>query len=444
MTQVPNASPVSRALARLRREPVGDLPLAGVLDQLLRDGGHVWRDRLLTPVVTVRLFLLQVLSGNVAVAALRQLCGIDFAPSSYCEARARLPLGVLQSLPGWLHGQAERAAGPAGDAARKIGKIGPRVFVGDGSSYSMPDTRELREHFHLPAGTKPGVGDPAGKLMGLLDAATGMFVSLLALPLFQHDMRGVVGLHPVLRAGDILLGDRALCSFCHLALLNARGVFAAVRLHQRRKANNANKAGNACKKGGTDRWRKPTKAPAWMDAAAFALMPKWLDVRIVRYTVSRKGYRTRHVVIATRLTDERLWPDERVAELYGQRWRVETCFGHLKTTMKMNVLRCKTVEGVMKELAVYLAAYNLVRLAMLKAAEEQGVSPHRISFVDAMRWLVARMLGLRGVGRLIVNPDRAGRSQLRVIRRRLKEYDLLKKPRREAEAEMAEKQRFKR
>lgn len=77
---------------------------------------------------------------------------------------------------------------------------------------------------------------------------------------------------------------------------------------------------------------------------------------------------------------------------------------------------------------------------MLKAAEAQGVSPWRISFVDAMRWLAARMLGLQGVGRLIVNPDRAGRCQLRVIRRRLKEYDLLVKPRREREAEIAEKQ----
>ena len=108
--------------------------------------------------------------------------------------------------------------------------------------------------------------------------------------------------------------------------------------------------------------------------------------------------------------------------------------------MKMNALRCKTVDGVMKELAVYLAVYNLVRLAILKAAREQRVSPWCVSFVDAMRWLLARMLGLPGVGRLLVNPDRAGRSQLRVIRRRLKQYDLLKKPRREAEAEMARKQ----
>jgi hypothetical protein len=207
-----------------------------------------------------------------------------------------------------------------------------------------------------------------GKLMGLLDAATGLFVEILALPLFQHDMRGVIGLHPMLRAGDILLADRAFGSFAHLCLLNRRGVFACTRLHQRRK-NTAS---------GTDRWAKPPKAPAWMSAAEFALLPAFLDVRLVRHTVAQKGYRTRHLMIVTTLADATPWPDERVAALYGQRWDIETCFDHLKTTMGMNVLRCQTVDGVRKELAVYLAAYNLVRLAILGAARNQrGAEPAR-------------------------------------------------------------------
>ena len=226
------------------------------------------------------------------------------------------------------------------------------------------------------------------------------------------------------------MGDRAFCSFCHLALLQARGVFACMRLHQRRKETAS----------GVVRWKRPTKPPAWMDAIGLALLPQFITVRIVRYTVSRKGYRTRHVLIATTLMDTNLWPDEKIAELYGFRWQIETCLDHLKTTMQMNVLRCTSVQGVQKELAMYLAAYNLVRLAMLAAAQRQQVSVDRVSFVDAMRWLLARMLGLSGVRRLIVNPNRCGRSQLRVIRRRLKEYDLLKKPRREAEVEIAAKQ----
>jgi len=413
---------MSQVLARLKRDPIADLRIALPLEQQLRQQGHVWRERVLTPLVTVRLFLLQVLSGNVAVGALRQLCGIDFADSSYSEARVRLPLQLLQWLLQWLNERAQTSLDP-------VKKLGPRILIVDGSTYSMPDTPELLQHFDLAKGTKPGIGYPMGKLMGLLDAATGMFVSLLALPLFQHDMRGVIGLHPMLRTGDILLGDRAFCSFCHLALLDAAGVFACVRLHQRRKV----------KTSGIDRWRKPPEVPAWMDAASFAGMPAFLDVRIVCYTVSQKGYRTRHVLVATTLKDEALWPEHKIAELFGHRWQIETCFDHLKTTMKMNVLRCETVEGVQKELAVYLAAYNLVRLAMLKAAEAQGVSVARISFIDALRWLAARMLGLPGVRVLAVNPDRTGRSQLRVVRRRPKQYDLLVKPRREMEAELAEK-----
>lgn len=414
---------MSRLLACIQREPFADVPIADHVNQVLTESGHAWRERLLPPLVMLRLFVIQMLSGNCSIAALRQLGGIDFATSSYCEARMELPLQLLQSLLRWMHGHAQRSLG---SATRLIGQ---RVFISDGSGYTMPDTLVLREHFHLPKGVKEGVGYPMGKLMGLLDAATGMFTSLLALPLFQHDMRGVIGLHAMLRAGDILLGDRAFCSFAHFCLLNGQGVFGCFRLHQRRKIISR----------GLQRWKKPPARPAWMSAEQYLLLPPWLDVRLVCHTIREKGFRTRQVFIATTLLDEKQWPDPKIAELYGSRWQIETCFGHLKTTMKMNVLRCETVDGVMKELAVYMMVYNLVRLAMLKAAAAQGVSVLRISFIDAMRWLLAQVQGLQGVSRLIVNPDRRGRCQLRVIRRRAKPYTQMRRPRRQMEEENAAK-----
>ena len=426
---------VSHALARLKADPLGDLPIADRVERVLGEEKVQWRDRLLPPLVTLRLLLVQIAHGNCAIAALRQLSGVAFAPSSYCEARARLPVILLQSVLEWVR---DAAAAHVAAAATTAAHLARRVLVVDGSSYSVPDAPELAAHFHLPQQTRPGVGYPAGKLMGLLDLATGMFVSLLALPLFGHDVRGAVEAHPMLRIGDILLGDRAFCSFAHLALLNARGVFACVRLHQRRKVRGP----------GVQRWKKERKPPAWMTAAQYALLPDVVEVRIVSYTVEHKGFRTTHVLIATTLTDEVLWPDARIAELYGHRWHIETCFAHLKTTMGMNVLRCRTVDGVTKELAAYLAVYNpsassgqaLVRLIMLKAAARQAVDARRVSFVDALRLLAARLIGLAGVTTLIVNPERPGRSQLRVIRRRGKEYDWLLKPRREKEAEVRRKQ----
>lgn len=413
---------ISSVVARLKRDPIADLPIAAHVDQVLQDQDITWRDRLLPPLVTLRLFVTQILHGNCAIPALRQLCGLSFAISSYVEARGRLPLQLLESLLQWVNEQAR-------ETLADVPRLKRRVFIADASTYSMSDTPELSAHFDLPPGNQVGVGYPMGKLLGLIDLATGMFVSLLAVPLFAHEMRDAAELHPMLRAGDILVADRAFCTYVHLAMLQIRGVFACMHLHQLRKDQTP----------GRQRWLKPRECCDWMDAARYALLPLFIDVRIVRYTVEHPGFRTRHVLVATTLMDEVLWPDHKIAELYGHRWNIETCFDHLKTTMNMNVLRCKTLAGVMKELAVYLVVYNLVRLAILKAAARQKVDAWRISFVDAMRWLAARMIGLSGVDQLIVNPVRPGRCQLRVIRRRLKPYDLLNRPRRQKEAELAAK-----
>jgi hypothetical protein len=402
------------ALARVRREVFSDdLPIAAAVDQLCRDAGLLWRDRLLTPLITLRLFVLQILHGNTSIAHLRQLCGVDFAPSSYCEARQRLPLEVIRGLLATMLQWANRSA-------NAVVLLGQRVFICDASSHSMSDTPELRGRFGLPPGTKPGVGYPVAKLMGLMDAATGLFYALIGVPLFTHDMRHVLQLHPVLRGGDILLGDRAYCTYAHLALLQLRGVFGCFRLHQRRKCPI-----------GRQRWKRENKAPAWMNARQFQSLPLWLEVRVIQYSIQQCSFRTRLVWLATTLLDEQAWPDQKLRELYGQRWHIETCFNHLKTTMKMNVLKCQSEDGLMKELAVYLLVYNLVRLAMLKAAERQQAGVQRISFVDALRYLCCRMLGLIGVEKLLVNPCRPGRREPRVIRRRLKEYNLMKLPREE-------------
>ena len=418
------AANVKQVLARVRKRGLDDFPVASLVEQLCGELRHPWRDRLLTPIVTVRLFVLQVLHGNTAITHLRHLAGLSFSAGSYCEARERLPRQLLQGL---LRRMGEWADGVA--AAGLPPLLGSRVLVVDGSSGSMPDEPGLRERFGLPSGQRVGIGYPMARIMGLLDAATGLFRELLALPLFTHDMRGAVALHPSLRHGDVLLGDRAFCSFAHFALLGARGVAGCFRLHQRRK----------CSSSGVQQWKKPSKPPAWMTAEQYALLPATVAVRLVRYAVEVPGCRTTHVTIATTLLDERAWPDDRIAALYGQRWPIETCFNHLKTTLGMDVLKCKSVDGVLKELAVYLIVYNLVRLVMLKAAQQQGVAIDRVSFADAARALAAWAVGLVPVTPLVVNPRRPGRHCPRVVRRRRKEYDLMTKPRAEYRQPSAEK-----
>ena len=171
--------------------------------------------------------------------------------------------------------------------------------------------------------------------------------------------------------------------------------------------------------------------PRWLSRQTYEALPEKIVVRELRYFTKLKGGRTRILTLVTTLVDPDQYPAQAVAELYGQRWQIETNLAYLKTILRMDVLRCKTVEGVRKELTIFAIVYNLTRLVMWKAAGRQRVRAQRVSFVDALRWLAEACRQPTLALRLILNPHRPGRHQPRVRKRRPKEYDLMKQPRRQ-------------
>ena len=107
---------------------------------------------------------------------------------------------------------------------------------------------------------------------------------------------------------------------------------------------------------------------------------------------------------------------------------METHFAELKTTLKMRKVKCRTEDGVRKELAVYCLVYNLVHAVMLEAARRQGVDPLRISFLDTVRWLQNADPG-EDLPDLVVNPRREGRHEPRVTKTRHGSYPVMTRPR---------------
>jgi len=408
------------------------------------DADMTWHNSALNPIVTIQIFFLQVLHGNTACEHLPHLAGMSFTAAAYCKARMRVKLEVLTML---LERCVKQLQQETFDTSRWLGH---RVFHVDGSSFSMSDTPELQAHFGQPGGQKIGCGFPTAHWLVLLHAGTGMITKMLAAPLRTHDMSKTVELHPELQANDLLVADRGFCSYVHLALLLQRGVHGLLRIHQRTivdftpgrayahpgwgKSNH--KQGMPRSRwlkqlGATDQivqWLKSTNRPCWMSAEQFAALPDSILVRELRYSIHEKGFRPKEITLVTTLLDSQRYSLSGLASQFRQRWEIETNFGHLKTTMKMDVLKCKTVHGVLRELQVFALIYNLVRQVMLAAAGRQEVDVRRISFIDALRWLQTADPADE-LPKLVVNPYRPNRLEPRVRKRRPKEYLLMNKPR---------------
>jgi hypothetical protein len=439
---------ISCALHQIKSDPLGCLGGARRVNQCFASAGHLWRDRVLNPANTMALFILQVLHGNTAISHLRFLSKIACAEASYCEARARLPVAGVAAVVEQLSCDSGRCSDPA---SRWLGR---RVLMTDAAAAATPDTPKLQKLWPQPSAQKRGCGFPIVKLLALMDLATGMVRQLTMLCLKVHEMSQLAGPHGALQAGDVLLGDRAFCSFGHLVLLAALSVDAVFRMHQRqivdftpgrpcrgkskKKYQRGMPSSRFVKRLGVDdqivEWKKPANRPVWMTDGQFASQPEVLLVRELRYPITAKGMRTRQVTLVTTLLDPMRYPKREIARLYGLRWEMETNFRHLKTTMKMEHLKCQTPEGVVKELMIFALVYNLVRAAMAQAAQRQAVADaNRISFIDALRWLrsLLTVVPTGPTPELIVNPIRPDRYHPRVKKRRMKEYDLMNKPRSE-------------
>jgi hypothetical protein len=430
-------------LERLRQDHSA-LLRPDAIEVACRQEGYSWRKRLLDPVVTIYLFLLQILHGNTACQHVVQFGCRTFSDSAYCQARKRLPLRVLHRLLEWITRAGRRAT------ASGHRWLGHRVWVMDGSSFSMPDTPELQAAFGQPGNQEAGCGFPVAKWLALFDVATGMLLRSSTAPLRSHEMSRCAALSDDLETGDVVMGDRGFSSYAHLAILVGRGLHGLFRLHQRRAVDAppvgpragarefdrpAGLPGSRWSpaRGESDQivvWHKPKDKPTWMSAEEYAALPAELVVRVVRYRVESPGFRVGEVAVVTTLLDARAYPAEEVATLYFRRWLVEVNFKHIKITMQMDVLRCETVDGVLKELAIFALVYNLVRSVTAESARARGVAPERISVIDTIRWLIGSEEA-GDVTVLVVNPLRPGRVEPRVVKRRPKQYYRMTKPRSE-------------
>jgi hypothetical protein len=432
--------------------PFLDLLDAEMVSQALTAAGVAFHQRVYTPLVTVCLFLSQVIdpdhSCRAAVARLivwlavnhRKPCTPD--TSSYCEARLRLPEVVVAGL---VRQAARKTDDRAADAWLWHGR---RVSLVDGTTVSMPDTSANQADYPQPATQKVGLGFPLVRLVALIWLATGVVRDLALGPYLGKETGETApfrALRDGLESGEIVLGDRHFCSFFGIAGLAQRGVAVLFRMHRRRKFDF--RQGRCL--GVEDHvvsWTKPER-PEWMDEETYDQVPETLTVRELRITVDQPGYRVNELVLVTTMLEAEPYTKHEVTRLYLERWSIELDFRAIKDVLRMDVLRCQTPVMVRKEIWMHLLAYNLIRGVILEAAAAHGKRPRQVSFKGALPTMTAfqdvlRMATPSERGRLMEVMleaiashsvgDRPGRCEPRANKRRPKAQRDLMKPRPEA------------
>src|SRR5258708_17152550 len=316
-------------LAQLQ-EHLRDLLPAPLLSS--EDEGSNSRERIYTLRLTFECFLWQLLKPKTScrevvrqVQALFQLHDkgpVDDGDSAYLHARLRLPRERVE--------QALRATAQTAD--HRVGAVGQLqgrpVKVADGSTTQLPDTAENQKRYPQPAGQKPGCGFPALKFVVPFSLATAARLNLLMGSLHHHDLRLLRGLSDQLKQSDILLGDRAYGEYTTLASLTLHGADLVARLHHCRKVD-FRKAHRLGKNDGLFVWFKGCQQSKILSAAEWALLPAQITVRIIRFTTTIRGFRSRRVTLVTTLLDAKLYPAEALVALYARRRRLELCLRDL-------------------------------------------------------------------------------------------------------------------
>jgi Transposase DDE domain len=377
-----------------------ELPFAEVLQaasiQAILDELKVeYRDRIYTPLVTLWVFVSQVLDADPscrqAVSRLlahrtqRGLPACSTDSGSYCTARKKLPEALLERLMQKTGRELEQQAPAEWDFH------GRKVKLADGATVSMPDTAENTAAFDKPRNQRGPGPFPVARILVLLALATGAALEAAIGPCRGKktgELSLFRSLHHTLEPGDLVLADRLFCTFCDIAKLLAQGVDCVFRLSSSRSADFR----RGQRLGQDDHlvtWSKPKQCPEGMSAAEFAELPDQLQVREVRVTVNVPGFRVKSLVVVTTLLDPLEFPPDEIAALFRQRWQAELHLRSLKTVLGMDVLRCLTPEMVRKEIWAHLLAYNLLRSMLCAAAVESDRPVCTFSFKASLQLLSA-------------------------------------------------------
>jgi hypothetical protein len=381
--------------------------------------------------------------GREVVRQLQALFRLTHGPvlseddGAYCRAKARLPLAEFA-----------KALAATAQAADRLAPAVPAPLQGrplkaiDGSALTLPDLGKNRRAYP-PVHCPDGPAFPMMRMVVLFSLLSGAISAVAHGSLALSELALFESLSHLLRANDILIGDRGFGSYPVIARLRTGSVDFIGRTN--RRVDGRRRLRRLGRADWLVLWRRGQKPSPWLSALQWAGLPKQMTLRAIKGSCFRKGFRVRRVTVVTTLLDAEQYPAQQILQAYLRRWRLEMCLDDLKTTLKLDLLRSHSPAMAQKELLARLIAHNLIRCVVAQAAAQCDVEIQRISFkgtLDALRHFSLAMSQARTQKKrrdlwtqllqtlaADLVPERPGRREPRAVKRKKNRYPRLIGPR---------------
>lgn len=406
------------------------------------------RARVYTIPMTLNLFMQQVLVKDrgckEVVTLLNQLRKNDNLPevstntTSYCDARARIPLFLIKTL-------VARTAKLVSDKLTEEDLwFERRVLLVDGFVVNAPDTPENQVAYPQSKSQKAGLGFPQVRGCVSICLASGVINDIQYGPTVGKKTGEATLFRQMFvnyKRGDIVVADSNFESYRDLATLKRKGVDMICDKNGSRESPFQGR----CKilEETTKELPRPDFDKSRFTQSEWETLPATLSVRIIRCKI---GGRKKELTLVTTLLDRNAYPAREIVKLYKHRWECELDIRSIKSVMGMNWLSCHTPEMLERELMVYILAYNIIRMTMYDSAKIVGERARDLSFKNAKdSWIAFGKAGNDSrsyawlVWAIVQAPlrKRPGRQEPRKIKRRNSKYEHLKVPRAQENATLA-------
>jgi len=270
-------------------------------------------------------------------------------PSSYDEATKRFSLELIKDIFGettdWNRNEGNK---------KQFSWKGREVFVVDGTTYKTQDNKELREYFDCDR-EKTYQPLPIGKMKGVINLYRGGVVAVEVDKYTSSEGRMFKKLFNRIPKDSLVLADDLYSKYGYFSFCKTRNLDLIV---QSKRKNKETVIKNISENDTIVKWERGINRNSVLYNESTE-MESEIELRKIHAIDPLKP--DREMTIYTTLLDAQKYPAVDIVSLYLKRWEIEISFRQIKTILKMEYLRGKSVEMVKKEIYAHLILYNIIR-----------------------------------------------------------------------------------